>query len=158
MALELREDPAGETFALAPEFIAQRGAGGSVGVNPRNPVYPIVIACALDALGAANGRFADAAAMLGVTSTQLRRLLGRDQYLGEMGIQRLVAIAVANNDVVAVVPAVVLNGSNDAAIGSGDRGAIRGGDIYPAVVSAEVSKDRAVGGPLHRAGGSGRRS
>jgi hypothetical protein len=79
IALGLREGIDPEAPALAPEFVAQRGPGGSIAINPRNPAYPIVIACALDALATANGRFADAAMTLGVTSTQLRRLLESDR-------------------------------------------------------------------------------
>jgi len=79
MALELREAVDPTAPALAPEFVAQRGPGGSIAVNPRNPAYSIVIACVLDALAAVDGRFAGAAAVLGVTSTQLRRLLEADR-------------------------------------------------------------------------------
>lgn len=57
------------------EFVAQRGRGGSLGVNTKNPNYPLIAATALDALTAANGSYATAAHALGVTTSQLRKFL-----------------------------------------------------------------------------------
>jgi hypothetical protein len=74
IALELRE-PFGQP---AVELLAQRSADGKLSVNPRNAVYPIVIANALDALDAADGSYAQAAKLLGVTTSQLLRFLRAD--------------------------------------------------------------------------------
>lgn len=77
IALELREP-----FAQpAVELLAQRGRDGKLSVNPRNAVYPIVIATALDALDAADGSYAQAAKLLGVTTSQLLRLLRGDPHV-----------------------------------------------------------------------------
>ena len=68
-ALDL-DDP-----ALPAEFIRYRGPDGRLAINERNPDFPIVLATALDAYTAAQGRYAAAAVALGVTSSQLARLL-----------------------------------------------------------------------------------
>jgi hypothetical protein len=77
IALELRE-PFGQP---AVELLAQRGRDGKLSVNPRNAVYPIVIANALDALDAADGSYAQAAKLLGVTTSQLLRFLRADPHV-----------------------------------------------------------------------------
>lgn len=77
IALELRE-PFGQP---AVELLAQRGGDGKLSVNPRNAVYPIVIANALDALDAADGSYAQAAKLLGVTTSQLLRFLRADPHV-----------------------------------------------------------------------------
>ncbi|MCH8065736.1 MAG: peptide chain release factor-like protein [Chloroflexi bacterium] len=67
-----------ETTKLPKEFIAQRGPDGTLAVNERNPVYPIVAATALDALEAAGGSYAQAARALGITTSQLVKFLRAD--------------------------------------------------------------------------------
>ncbi len=66
---------------LPEEFVAQRGAKGSLAVNPRNPSYPIIAATALDALAAADGSYAKAAKALGLTTSQLLRFLRSDTHV-----------------------------------------------------------------------------
>lgn len=61
------------------EFAAQRGRDGALSVNKKNPSYPVVIATALDALSVAGGRYAAAAKALGVTTSQLVKLLKSDR-------------------------------------------------------------------------------
>ncbi|MGB2694786.1 MAG: hypothetical protein WBD55_06305, partial [Dehalococcoidia bacterium] len=56
---------------------APAGRGG-LAVNAKNPAYPIVVATALDALAAADGRYAPAARALGLTTSQLLRFLRSD--------------------------------------------------------------------------------
>lgn len=78
IALEVRSpfDPVSPD--LPPEFIAQRSDKGRLAVSQKNPAYPIIIAVALDALAAAKGSFADAAKPLGITTSQLLKLLQSD--------------------------------------------------------------------------------
>lgn len=66
---------------LAPEFLAQLGPKGTLRISRDNPSYPIVIATVLDALNDAGGSYAHAAAMLGITTSQLLKLLRRDSHL-----------------------------------------------------------------------------
>ena len=66
---------------LAPEFLAQRGPKGALAVNRRNPAYPLVVATALDALAAAEGSYVKAAKALGLTTSQLLRLLRSDPHV-----------------------------------------------------------------------------
>ncbi len=81
MALALRAPFDLEAPPLPAEFLAQRGSRGSLSVNPRNRVYPIVVAAVLDALESAEGRYAKAARALGVTTSQLVRFLRSDPHL-----------------------------------------------------------------------------
>ena len=67
-----------ETTKLPKEFIAQRGPDGTLAVNERNPVYPIVAATMLDALEAAGGSYAQAAQALRITTSQLVKFLRSD--------------------------------------------------------------------------------
>ena len=78
IAHELRAPFDLQSPALPPEFVAQRGAGGRLAVNRRNPSYPLVLATALDALAAAGGSYANAARALGITTSQLLRFLRND--------------------------------------------------------------------------------
>ncbi|MEX1254944.1 MAG: peptide chain release factor-like protein [Dehalococcoidia bacterium] len=78
IALEVRAAFDLASPALPAELLAQRGAKGELSINPRNAVYPIVLATALDALAAAGGSYAKAARALGVTTSQLLRLLKSD--------------------------------------------------------------------------------
>jgi hypothetical protein len=66
---------------LPPEFVAQRGADGKMAVNPANPAYPLIVATALDAFAAAGGSYAAAARALGLTTSQLLRLLQSDRQI-----------------------------------------------------------------------------
>lgn len=70
-----------ETPDLPPEFGAQRGRGGSLRVNEKNPNFPLIAATALDALAAADGGYATAARALAVTTSQLRKFLQSDREL-----------------------------------------------------------------------------
>jgi hypothetical protein len=79
IALEVREPFDLASPALPPEFAAQRGDGGRLAINRRNPSYPLVLATALDALAAADGSYAKAARALGITTSQLLRLLRNDR-------------------------------------------------------------------------------
>ncbi len=78
LAIEVRETFDLGAPALPPEFVAQRTPEGRIAVNPKNPAYPIALAVALDALSAAGGSYAVAASALGVTTSQLLRLLRSD--------------------------------------------------------------------------------
>ena len=78
IALELRAPLDLEAPKLPPELLAQRGPKGTLTVNPRNPAYPLVLATALDALTAAGGSYAKGARALGITTSQLLRLLRAD--------------------------------------------------------------------------------
>jgi len=79
IAIEVRERLDRDSPVLAPEFRAQVGAGGRLSVNPRNPVYPVIVAAAMDALAAAYGNYAAAASLLGLTTSQYRRFLESDR-------------------------------------------------------------------------------
>lgn len=75
IAIEARApfDPAKP--ALPPEFAKYVSPDGKLAVNPKNPDYALVVAAALDALAAADGSWAVAAAALGVTTSQIRKFL-----------------------------------------------------------------------------------
>jgi RF-1 domain len=75
IAIEMRSRFTLEQAALPPEFVAQRGAGGTLSVNPKNPNYHLVLATVLDAVAAADGSYAAAARALGITTSQLVRFL-----------------------------------------------------------------------------------
>ncbi len=81
MALELRTPFDLEAPALPPELLAQRGPNGSLSVNRRNPAYPIVVATVLDAVQSAEGSYAKAARALGLTTSQVLRLLKSDPHV-----------------------------------------------------------------------------
>ncbi len=81
IALELRAPFDLASPKLPPEFLAQRGPKGALAVNRRNPSYPLVVATALDALTAAEGSYAKAARGLGLTTSQLLRLLRSDPHV-----------------------------------------------------------------------------
>jgi hypothetical protein len=66
---------------VPPEFEAQRGREGTLAVNPKNPNFPLIAATALDALEASAGSYASAARALGVTTSQLLKLLKSDREL-----------------------------------------------------------------------------
>lgn len=76
-----------EAPRLPPELVRQRGPEGTLALNERNPSYPIVVACALDALEAARRAslrgpravYAKAARALGLTTSQLVRFLRSDR-------------------------------------------------------------------------------
>ncbi len=75
IALEVRAPFNLAAPALPPELLAQRGPKGRLAVNSSNPAYPVVVATALDALAAAGDNYAKAARALGITTSQLLRLL-----------------------------------------------------------------------------------
>ena len=81
IAFEVRAPFDSQTPALPPEFVAQRGSGGTLGVNPKNPNFALFAAVALDALAAAGGSYADGAKALGLTTSQLLRFLKSDREL-----------------------------------------------------------------------------
>jgi hypothetical protein len=78
IALNVRSPFDLEAPCLPPEFLAQRGAEGSLAVNPRNAAYPIIVATVLDALEAAEGSYAKAGRALGLTTSQVLRFLRSD--------------------------------------------------------------------------------
>lgn len=78
IALEVRAPFDLDSPQIPPEFVTQRSADGKMGVNPANPAYPLIVATALDALAAA-GSYAVAARALGLTTSQLLRLLQSDR-------------------------------------------------------------------------------
>ncbi len=65
---------------LVPELIAQR-KGTSLPLNTKNRNFPLIAAVALDALATAEGSYAGAAKALGITTSQLLRLLKSDREL-----------------------------------------------------------------------------
>lgn len=67
--------------ALPPEFLEQTRRGGLFAINPRNRVYPLVVATALDALVTAGGSYARAGRGLGFTTSQLIHFLQADREL-----------------------------------------------------------------------------
>ncbi len=79
IAVGLREQFDLTAPAVLPELAAQRGEGGRLSINQRNAHYPLVLATALDALAAAGGSYAPAARALGITTSQLLRLLRNDR-------------------------------------------------------------------------------
>lgn len=80
LALEVRERLEG-----LPEEFGRQG----LSVNPRNPVYPLIVATALDALEGGGGSYAQAAKALGVTTTQLRKFLESDREVWRAVTERL---------------------------------------------------------------------
>jgi hypothetical protein len=62
-------------------FMARSGAVGRVEISRRNPAYPLVVAAALDAVAAKEGRLREAAALLRLNTSQLSRLLTADGKL-----------------------------------------------------------------------------
>jgi len=67
--------------ALPAELLAQRKAEGRLSVNRRNSAFPVIVAVALDALAAADGSYAKAAAALEITTSQLLKFLQSDREL-----------------------------------------------------------------------------
>jgi hypothetical protein len=61
-----------------PAWLAPHLVGGRIALGPAARSYPQAVACALDALEAAGGRLAGAAAALGATTTQFARLLAAE--------------------------------------------------------------------------------
>lgn len=78
IALEIRSPFDLDAPGLPPELEAQRSNKGRLAVARKNPAYPIIVAIALDALAAAEGSFATAARPLGITTSQLLKLLQSD--------------------------------------------------------------------------------
>ena len=78
IALEIREPFDLKAPDLPPELLAQRGPDRTLSVNRRNPAYPIVLATVLDALEDAQGSYARAAGALGLTTSQVLKLLRSD--------------------------------------------------------------------------------
>ena len=79
MALTYREPLDAAAPALPAEFLEVRQGDGSLAVNPRNRVYPLIVATVLDALVEADGSYAKAGRTLGVTTSQLIRFLRADR-------------------------------------------------------------------------------
>ena len=78
LGLELRVPFDLETPPVVPELAEHVGPEGALSVNPRNRAYPIVVATVLDALEAAEGRYAKAARALGLNTSQVLRFLRSD--------------------------------------------------------------------------------
>ena len=81
IALDVRVPFDLESPALPEEFNKQRGPRGTLGVNEKNPAYPIVVATALDALQATGGSYARTADALGITTSQLVKFLKSDRAI-----------------------------------------------------------------------------
>ena len=64
---------------LPAEFSRYVSPDGRLAINAKNPDYALVVATALDALAAAKGSYATAAAALGVTTSQFTKLLKSDR-------------------------------------------------------------------------------
>lgn len=77
-ALQLRRSFDLKDPTLPAELLAQRTNQGRLSVKQGNPVYPLIVAVALDALQAAEGSYAVAARALGLTTSQLIRFLQAD--------------------------------------------------------------------------------
>jgi hypothetical protein len=75
IAIEVRSGFDKGAPELPPEFLAQRGAGGTLSVNRSNRSYAVVLATVLDSVEAAGGSYAAAARALGITTSQLVRFL-----------------------------------------------------------------------------------
>lgn len=67
-------------YEEVPELVAQR-RGKTLAVNSRNVAFPLIIATALDAMAETEGSYAKAAAMMGVTTSQLLKFLRSDREL-----------------------------------------------------------------------------
>ena len=81
IALDVRVPFDLESPALPEEFNKQRGPRGTLGVNEKNPIYPIVVATALDELQATGGSYARTADALGITTSQLVKFLKSDRAI-----------------------------------------------------------------------------
>ncbi len=81
IALELRAVLDLDKPELPAEFLAQRGAKGTLAVNSRNPAYQLIAATVLDALVASGGSYAGAARGLGLTTSQVVRFLRSDPHV-----------------------------------------------------------------------------
>ncbi len=90
IALDVRAAFDLESPALPDEFVAQRGPKGTFAINRKNAAYPLVVATALDALGAADGSYAKAAKALGITTSQLVKFLKSDREI-QRALQRAVS-------------------------------------------------------------------
>ncbi len=62
-----------------PPELAEYRRDKRISINVRNPVYPVVLAAALDALAGADGSYAGAAKKLATTTSQLLKLLKADR-------------------------------------------------------------------------------
>jgi len=79
IALTCREPMDLADPGLPKEFLGQVRNDGSLAVNPRNRIYPIVVAMVLDALEAADGSYAKAGRALGLATSQVIRFLRADR-------------------------------------------------------------------------------
>lgn len=78
LALELRTEVDAETYRPSPRW-RQRRQGRGIPVNPRHRDYPALLAEALDLIVARSYDVAGAAGALGVTMSQLVRLLRHER-------------------------------------------------------------------------------
>jgi len=79
IAITCREPMDLETPVLPHEVLERITRDGRLAVNPRNRVYPLIVATVLDALAEADGSYAKAGRILGVTTSQLIRFLRADR-------------------------------------------------------------------------------
>ncbi len=80
IALEIRRELASPE--TPPEvLIAHRSAAGSIEISRRAEQYPFVIAAALDLLHAHHGRVQTAAAIIGISTSQLSKFIVDDDKL-----------------------------------------------------------------------------
>jgi len=75
--------------ALPGEFLGQIKRDGSLAVNPRNRVYPIIVATVLDALEAADGSYAQAGRARGLATSQatLNTVLAACRQMGKEPVE-----------------------------------------------------------------------
>lgn len=92
IALGVREPATVEGYEASSTFAA-RLRGGRVEVNPRNPVYPAVVAEAFDVLEAAGWRMSEAAPALGLTTAALGRFLEADPVIFRAANERRLALS-----------------------------------------------------------------
>jgi RF-1 domain len=81
IAIACREPMDLEAPLLPREVVERIRRDGRLAVNPRNSVYPLMVATVLDAVATADGSYAKAGRALGVTTSQLIRFLRADRQL-----------------------------------------------------------------------------
>ncbi len=79
IAIEVRAPFDLASVNLPLEFGKYVSPDGRLAVNSKNADYPLVVATVLDALAAAQGSYAAAAGALGVTTSQLMKVLESDR-------------------------------------------------------------------------------
>jgi hypothetical protein len=75
LALEVRQEEGNHAASVPSTLWVRRSGGGKIRVNPRHDDFPALLAEALDAIGRVDADVAAAARQLGVTPSQLIKLL-----------------------------------------------------------------------------------